>query len=146
MTRSRVRILILALALLPVFLLCGCLGSRAPESNDPIDASGNDQRLAYLTELGWEVEPEPLETLVLQLPAELGESYGDYLKLQERQGFSFAQCAEKTVSRYTYAVTNHPTCKGPVQINLWVCDGLLVGGDVTAPGENGFIVGVTYPQ
>ena len=135
-----------ALMLLLAALLSGCLGHPAAKTPDPVDASGNDQRMAYLAELGWEADPEPLEALVLQLPTELGETYGDYLKLQEQQGLPFSQCGGKTVSRYTYSVTNYPNYDGPVQIDLWVCGGVLVGGDVTAPGENGFQDGLAFPQ
>ena len=57
-----------ALAIL-VCVLAGC-GGKAVESQ-PIPASTNEERLTYLGELGWQVDPEPLETLAMQLPHEL---------------------------------------------------------------------------
>ena len=134
---------VLAAALL--FLLAGCGGKVVTETK-PIPVGANEERLAYLTELGWQVAEEPLATLVLQLPAEFSADYSDYIKLQEEQGLPFSQCAGKTVSRYTYAVNNYPDYTGPVQINLYVCDGALVGGDVVAPGENGFVRGLAFPK
>ncbi len=126
-----------------VLLLAGCGGGE--KEDQPIPAASNSERLTYLTELGWQVEPEPLHTVVLRLPHDLAEDYGDYLKLQEEQALPFAQCAGRTVSRYTYAATNYPGYDGPVQIDLWVCDGALCGGDVTAPGEGGFQDGIKFP-
>ena len=75
-----------------------------------------------------------------------GKLYGDYLKLQDGQGLPFAQCAGQTVSRYTYRVTNYPGYDGPVQINLWVCGGTLAGGDLIAPGKDGFTAGISFPR
>lgn len=145
MTRRCAAVLCAVFLLLTAPLLSGCSGGSDPSVSDPVAAADNADRLSYLAELGWEVDPEPLEALTLQLPRELGEAYGDYLKLQDRQGYTFSQCGGKTVSRYTYTVNNYPDYGGPVQIDLWVCGGLLAGGDVTAPGENGFVAPLTYP-
>ena len=122
----------------------GCGGKK--KEAEPIPASTNEERLTYLGELGWQVDPEPLETLALQLPQNLEGDYSAYLKLQEEQGMPFARCAGKTASRYTYKINNYPGYEGPVQVNLWVCGGKLIGGDIVAPGENGFTTGLTFPK
>ena len=130
-----------------MLLLCvltGCGGKAA--KSQPIPAATNEERLTYLGELGWQVDPEPLETLAMQLPHELEQDYSDYVKLQAEQGFPFVQCAGQTASRYTYKVNNYPGYDGPVQIDLWVCGGVLVGGDVIAPGEGGFQAGLAFPK
>lgn len=134
-------------ALLTVLLvvLAGCLGKGAPAQQE-IPAATNEERLAYLTGLGWQAEPEPVETLNLELPGDLSGEYGDYVALQDRQGFPFSQFGGRTVSRYTYTLTNCPDCAGPVQANLYVCGGQLIGGDVTAPGENGFLRELAFPK
>lgn len=139
----RVAPLCFALAVLAC-ALAGCGGKE--KDAEPIPAASNEERLTYLGSLGWQVNPEPLETLALQLPQELGADYSDYLRLQEEQGMPFAQYAGQTASRYTYAVNNYPGYDGPVQINLWVCDGVLVGGDLIAPGEGGFTAGLAFPK
>ena len=135
---------ILTVALL--FVLVGCFGKGSAPEQQPISAATNDERLAYLTELGWQVDPEPIETLNLQLPEDLAEEYGDYMALQDQQGLPFGQYGGKTVSRYTYTVTNYPDCSGPVQANLYVCDDRLIGGDVVSIGENGFVQGLAFPE
>lgn len=140
---STAAVLCCALALLLV--LAGC-GKKQAEPKEPVPAATNEQRITFLNGLGWKVDPEPLETLAMRLPRELGEEYGDYLKLQDEQGLPFAKCAGQTVSRYTYKVNNYPGYDGPVQINLWVCDGMLSGGDLIAPGEKGFTAGLTFPR
>ena len=134
------------IAAILLFALAGCLGKGHGPKPQPIPAATAEERMAYLTELGWQAEPDPVETLHLALPRELSGQYGDYTALQEKQGLPFSSFAGKTVERYTYALTNYPGYDGPVQANLYVCDGQLIGGDVTAPGENGFIRELAFPQ
>ena len=132
-----------ALALL-LGALSGCGGQESEP--EPIPAASNEERVTYLGGLGWQVDPEPLETLAFQLPRELDGAYADYARLQEEQGLPFAQYAGRNASRYTYTVKNYPGYDGPVQINLWVCQGVLIGGDLIAPGENGVQAGLVFPK
>ncbi len=129
-----------------LLVLAGCLGKEGAGRTEEISAATDEERLAYLTGLGWQAEPEPVETLNLELPGDLTKEYGDYAALQEEQGFPFSAFGGRTVSRYTYRVTNYPDYDGPVQADLYVCDGLLIGGDVTAPGKDGFIRELAFPK
>ena len=98
----------------------------------------NEERVAYLQSLGWEVEPEPIETLQFLLPAELEEPYRSYNELQLSQGFDLTRCCGKQVARYTYAVTNHPGPSENVLANLYVCEEYPAAGDICASGAKGF--------
>ena len=116
------------------------LTGRAPEEPEaPLPKlSTNEERVAYLQSLGWEVEPEPIETLQFLLPAELEEPSRSYNELQLSQGFDLTRCCGKQVARYTYAVTNHPGQSEGVQANLYVCEEHPAAGDVCASGAKGF--------
>lgn len=98
----------------------------------------NDQRVAYLQSLGWEVTPEPVETLQFLMPEQLEEPYLTYNQLQQTQGFDLSACCGKQVTRYTYTVLNYPDRAEGVQANLYVCNEAPVAGDLCCPGENGF--------
>jgi hypothetical protein len=100
--------------------------------------SGNAQRISYLQSLGWEVEPDPLETLQFLLPETLAEPYLTYNRLQKEQGFDLTDSCGKQVTRYTYAVTNYPDRPQGVQLNLYVCEEQPIAGDVCCPGADGF--------
>ena len=100
--------------------------------------SDNAQRVAYLQTLGWEVDPEPIETLQFLLPNTLNDFYLAYNELQRLQGFDLTSCCGKQVTRYTYAVTNYEDLAEGVQANLYVCEDLPVAGDICCPGESGF--------
>lgn len=98
----------------------------------------NEERVAYLQSLGWEVEPEPIETLQFLLPAKLEEPYRTYNELQLSQGFDLTPCCGKQVSRCTYTVTNYPGRDAGVQANLYICEDVPVAGDVCSSGAKGF--------
>ena len=115
-------------------------GAALPQLTD------NSQRVAYLQSLGWEVEPEPLETLQFLLPDALVEPYLGYNELQMAQGFDLSDCCGKQVARYTYAVTNYPGRPAGVQANLYVCEDLPVAGDILCPGAQGFQEALIQPE
>lgn len=108
-----------------------------PEAPQP-RLTCNEERVAYLQSLGWEVEPEPIETLQFLLPAKLEEPYRTYNELQLSQGFDLAKCCGKQVSRCTYTVTNYPGQVTGVQANLYICEDVPVAGDVCSSGARGF--------
>lgn len=108
-----------------------------PEASLPT-LTTNEERVAYLQSLGWEVDPEPIETLQFLLPAELEEPYRSYNELQLSQGFDLAKCCGKQISRCTYTVTNYPGQTGDVQINLYICEDMPVAGDICSSGAKGF--------
>ena len=95
--------------------------------------------------LGWQVEPEPVETLSLTLPKELEEPYQSYNVLQRAQGFDLEPCCGKTVERCTYTVKNHPSGK-VCQADLYICGGEIVAGDILCTGEGGFIAPLAFPK
>ena len=112
--RRVVKILLIFALLLSLFLaLRACRHSSPP----PVIAAGtNEERIAYLASLGWEVNDQPIETL-----------------------------SGQTLSRYTYVVTNYPDASLPCQADLYVCDGVLAAGDIVCTGENGFMAGLAFP-
>ena len=130
-----------ALALL--LIVPGC--QRSGGKTEPVKAADNAARVAYLEGLGWQVTPEPLETLSLLLPEDLS-AHAEYAALQRGLGLPFDRCGGKTVTRYTYTVLNYPELPQGVQANLLVCGDQVIGGDVTALGENGFRRSLEFPQ
>ena len=130
--------LVLALIVLP--------RSCRKETEAPsIPAETNEQRVAYLVSLGWEVNEQPIETLSVTLGDSLKEPYESYNALQLGQGFDLNRCCGKTLSRYTYVVTNYPDAPLPCQADLYVCDGVVAAGDIVCTGENGFMAPLAFP-
>ena len=130
-----------------VMALLIVLTGRIPDSEpaQQPELTTNEERVSYLDSLGWQVDPEPVETLQFLLPAQLEGTYLAYNELQLTQGFDLTPYCGKQLSRYTYTVTNYPGRTGDVQANLYLCGDVIVGGDIMALGENGFQASLLYP-
>lgn len=122
-------------------VLAGCFNGKEKS----LTLADDTARVSYLQELGWQVESTPVETLDLQLPQELAETWGEYAAMQTAQGMPFADYAGQPVRRYTYRVTNYPGMEKGVQANLYLCGDVLIGGDIVATGKGGFQHGLEYP-
>ena len=119
--------------------------SREAEAPEETVLRDNEDRIAYLKELGWEVDEEPVESMELELPEELTGSYAAYNELQLAQGFDLRDYLGQGVSRWTYQVRNYPDRPEDVQLNLYLCEGRLIAGDIIAGGEGGFQGTLRYP-
>lgn len=122
-------------------VLAGCFADK----EDAITLVDTAAMVEYLQGLGWQVESDPIETLDLQLPQQLTESWGDYAAMQDEQGFAFTDYAGQPIRRYTFRVTNYPGVESGVQANLYLCEDVLIGGDIVATGKGGFQHGLAYP-
>lgn len=137
-------VILLGVVMAALIILVG----RAPKEPEiPLPRlTSNEERVAYLQSLGWEVEPEPIETLQFLLPPELAEPYLSYNELQLSQGFDLAKCRGKQVARYTYSVTNYPGRPDGVQANLYICEETPAAGDVCSSGANGFQIALIQAE
>ena len=122
-------------------VLAGCFADK----EEAITLVDTTAMVEYLQGLGWQVESDPIETLDLQLPQQLTESWGDYAAMQDEQGFPFTDYAGQPIRRYTFRVMNYPGVESGVQANLYLCEDVLIGGDIVATGKGGFQHGLAYP-
>lgn len=125
-------------------LLAGCFHKDASE-NITITLPEEADRIKFLESMGWAVDPTPIETLDLELPDPFNDTWSAYARMQDAQGLPFSDYAGATVARYTYNVTNYPDIEKGVQANLYLCDGVLIGGDIIFTGQGGFQKDLNYP-
>ena len=147
-TRLRKKRAILVGALAILLIAGGLLWrglSREAEAPEETVLRDNEDRIAYLRELGWEVDEEPVESMELELPEELTGSYAAYNELQLAQGFDLRDYLGQGVSRWTYQVRNYPDRPEDVQLNLYLCEDRPIAGDIIAGGEGGFQGTLRYP-
>lgn len=142
----RRRMLLLTVLLLAAVLLFILLGRRVGDDPALPRAADNGERVAYLTALGWNVDPEPLEVLELRLPEPLAEPYLSYNALQLQQGFDLAPYCGKTLTRCTYAVKNYPGRAEDCQADLFLCGAQIVAGDIVCTGADGFLAPLAFPN
>ena len=106
----------------------------------------NSDRIEFISQFGWEVAEEPLETVDVTVPETFDNIYVGYNEMQKEQGLNLAKYKGKTVTRYTYKVTNYPDYEGTVYLSLLVYKNKVVGGDVCSADVNGFVHGFTAPK
>lgn len=87
--RRVVKILLIFALLLSLFLRCARAGIRLRR---PSSATGtNEERIAYLASLGWEVNDQPTETLSVTLGERSKSRILSYNDLQLSQGFDLTR-------------------------------------------------------
>ncbi len=136
----------LAAVIVLALLLTGCPRKEEPPALEGTRAAEDADRVAWLNDLGWQVEEVPVATLDLVLPEDLTKDYAAYTALQNAQGLPFIQYAGQAVRRYTYTVTNYPGVTQGVQANLYLCEDEIIGGDIISLGAQGFRTGLMYPE
>ena len=127
-----------ALVLSLILLLGG--GSDSTQTSAQA-ASNNDQRVKFLTGLGWQVTTSPKESSQVRIPSTTSEVFDRYNALQKSQGYDLSSFAGKRVMRYVYQINNFPGATEPVYATLLVYKNEIIGGDVTDTAADGRIQG-----
>lgn len=129
--------------ILAALLLMG--GGGETETSSAPSMAGNPERVQFLTDLGWEVKPQPVEACQVKMPRETSPVYERYNNLQKSQGYDLTDYAGKKAMRYVYEISNYPGAKAPVYATLLICGDSVIGGDVTDTGAGGKIRGLRNP-
>lgn len=101
----------------------------------------NDDRVKFLGQFGWQVESTPIEEKNVRVPTEFDKIFNTYNEMQKRQGLDLADYKGKSVTRYTYKVTNYEGYDGVVYANIIVYKNRVIGGDICTADVDGFIHG-----
>ena len=104
--------------------------------------ASNDDRVKFLTDLGWEVTTSPVESSQVRIPQESSEVFDRYNTLQKNLGYDLSAYAGKNVMRYVYKVENYPDAVEPVYATLLVYKNQIIGGDITNTAAKGMIHGL----
>ena len=125
--------------ILAVVLLFG--GKDNATTTGTTTVSGNDARIKFLTDLGWQVDETPAESSQVRIPKEQSALYERYNALQKSQGYDLTSYAGKTVMRYVYKINNFPGATDPVYATLLIYKNQIIGGDITNTAAKGAIQG-----
>lgn len=148
-SKGKIVAIVLIVAVIVALLVTLCAktgGDAADTAESAASAATNDERVAYLQALGWEVEADPVETQEVRIPAELPEVLQRYNELQRAQGFDLTRYAGETAKRYVYRVLNFPDTTDSYYATLLVYKDAVIGGDVSAASQNGLMQGLQYPK
>ena len=117
-------------------------GSNSAATSATANMASNDDRVKFLTDLGWEVTTSPVESSQVRIPQENSEVFERYNTLQKSLGYDLSAYAGKNVMRYVYKVENYPDAVEPVYATLLVYKNQIIGGDITNTAAKGMIHGL----
>lgn len=103
----------------------------------------NEDRVALLRSLGWEVNETPTVEMEVEIPKTFDAAYQSYNELQKRQGLDLEKYAGKRATLYTYTLTAYPGGKEGVTASLLLYKNRLVAADISAAEADGFTHGIT---
>ena len=133
--------LITLIAFIPVV----AVDDVSASANADVDYSGiktNEDRIKFLAQFGWQVEPDAVESIEVTIPEEFDKIFTAYNELQKRQGLDLGKYKKKNVQRYTYKITNYDGYDGTVYANILVYRNKVIGGDVCSADIKGFMHGL----
>ena len=145
---NKKKALILILAAIVVLVAIILLVSKNGADNSAEAArlsaivKNNDQRVAYLNSMGWEVSAQPLDEQKVVIPKQFSDVYKKYNELQQSQGFDLKKFGGIEATRYTYMVTNYPGSAEHVVADMIVYRDEVIAGDVQSTVVNGFMQGL----
>ena len=139
---KKILIILAAAAGLIIALLVLFGGNNGSVTTATTPVSGNDARIAFLKDLGWEVSASPAESSQVRIPQEQTQLYERYNALQKSCGYDLSQYAGKAVMRYVYKVNNFPGATEPVYATLLIHKNEVIGGDITDTSAKGVMQGL----
>ena len=100
-----------------------------------------EDRIAYLSELGWVCDPDSEQCREICLPESFGRVLSDYNELQLADGFDLSRYAGKTCTQYIYTLENHA---GSITVYavLYIYHDRVIGGDIHTAVLDGYMHGL----
>ena len=136
-TRIRARKWIIAAAVLAAMFLAVMLISR----KDKIPGDTVTDRVTFAKSLGYSISEQYETKKEIVIPSVFSDVYENYNALQKNSGFDLSAYKGEQAEVYTYPVTNHPEGDG-VMMNIIVCKGRIIGGDICSAEYDGFMTGL----
>ena len=106
----------------------------------------NEDRVGFLSQFGWQVKNDPVESSEVTVPESFDKIFVGYNEIQKRQGLDLSKYKNKKVMRYTYEVTNYSGYDGTVYATVIVYRNKVIGGDICSADVKGFIHGFVAPK
>lgn len=140
----------LLIVLAAILILTGAfvLLKRGGESKSTVKNGMNlkaetaEERIAFLSQFGYEVTQDPLKVEEVIIPEEFDETYTQYNEIQKTQNFDLEKYKGCRVKKWTYEVTNYKgyeNSDGIIEANLLIYNSLVIGADIQCLEQDGFI-------
>lgn len=106
-----------------------------------LKAETADERIAFISQCGYEVTADPMKVEEIIIPEEFDEDYKEYNEIQKSQGFDLENFKGCRVKKWTYEVTNYDDKNKDsiIEANLLIYNGVIVGADIQNLAQDGFL-------
>ncbi|MDD6479144.1 MAG: DUF4830 domain-containing protein [Oscillospiraceae bacterium] len=111
--------LILVLTVLIFFRFSGIKNSYK-------NADTNQNRVLFISSLGYTVDDDYLLTKEIIIPSQFNEEFKKYNSIQKAAGYNLSEYSGFCIQRFTYKIKDTQTL-----ISLLVYNGEIIGGDIT---------------
>ncbi len=105
-------------------------------------ASTAEERTAFFSQFGWEINEDPCEVKEVVIPTEFDDVYTEYNAIQKEQGLDLEKYKGARVKLWSYEIKNYPgyeNSNGVIRGNILVYEGTVIGGDVSSTELSGFM-------
>lgn len=100
----------------------------------------------FLSQYGWTTNDLSTSECEVTIPKDFDKIMSQYNELQKQQGLDLSKYSKKTVTRYTFEVTNYPNYSGTVYANVLTFKGKVIGGDICSSDSRGFLHTFSMPS
>lgn len=115
-------------ALLAAVIIIIILAAEAASARTVFtDGATNALRTEYIRGLGYRIDDSPASSKEITVPENFSDVYLNYNKLQQKAGFDLSDYKGSKATVYTYRMTDG----SEKNINLIVCGGIIIGGDIS---------------
>lgn len=116
-----------------VSLLSKGTGKEAPKDSNSVCVSFLKEKKVPVS------EEKPVSIETTSIKKEQSEVFRGYNELQKKQGFDLSVYSGKTVTKYTYRVTDRK--RNDLVAVVFLYDGKIIGGDIHCIGADGYMTG-----
>ena len=151
-SKAKIADFLLATVAVVIAIAMVMTGDKKPATGDAsinVQASDSAERLAFLSQFGWQISEDPVEISEVIIPEDFDAGYVEYAAMNKAQGFDLEPYKGIRAKRWTYDVLNYKGLEGmtgTVQANILIYDGKVIGGDICSLELGGFIHGFEMPE
>lgn len=139
--RKIIRLLVIPAALFVILLIVLVMCRRSAICGETYSDRAN-----YAKTLGYSISADSETVRNIVIPAVFGNVYENYNALQKECGFDLSMYKGETAVQYTYTISNYTDDSGKtldnIIMDLIVCDGKIIGGDICSAELDGFMTGL----
>ncbi|MCL2827428.1 MAG: DUF4830 domain-containing protein [Oscillospiraceae bacterium] len=137
LSKKRAIVIIIALAMVlgAIVLLAGRRDQEFPERR----VETPEDVVTFLEQLGWQVNPDPIEVQGVLIPREFSDVYLAYNDMQKVAGFDLTLYRGMDAIRHTYQILNYPDHPDGVVADVLVVNNTVIGGGIQSIHQDGFM-------